>query len=385
MKIRYPVVALALALAAGCTNGQAGSSGRTAADASAPTLRISASGQSVRPDQGVTVTVSGGTLETVTGAAGGFNAGRTSWRTTWALRPGHAYTVTATAKNAKGRVSTVTRAFRTQKAPRTIGIADVTPAAGETVGVGMPIIVDFTGPVANRANVERALEVTSAHRDTGAWSWISDRRVVYRTEKYWHPHQKVAFTAHLAGVRAARDTYGVRDVSRSFAIGASNITVADARSHSMTVDHDGTKKRFKVSMGAGTRPDTITTSGVHLTREKRRSVTMTATCPKGSSGCDYYKERVELAVRITLGGEYVHKSVGEYYYLGRQNASHGCVRTSPAGARYFYDISQRGDIVDVTHTTRPFANEPYADDWTFWTRSWSRWLAGSALHQGSRA
>jgi hypothetical protein len=41
--------------------------------------------------------------------------------------------------------------------------------------------------------------------------------------------------------------------------------------------------------------------------------------------------------------------------------------------------------VDVTHTTRRFADEPYADDWKFWTRSWTQWLAGSALRQGSHA
>jgi hypothetical protein len=35
--------------------------------------------------------------------------------------------------------------------------------------------------------------------------------------------------------------------------------------------------------------------------------------------------------------------------------------------------------VDVTGTTRGFADEPYADDWKFWTRSWPQWLAGGAL------
>jgi hypothetical protein len=46
----------------------------------------------------------------------------------------------------------------------------------------------------------------------------------------------------------------------------------------MTVDHDGTVKKFKISTGSGTTADTITTNGVHLTREKRPVVTMTATC-----------------------------------------------------------------------------------------------------------
>ncbi|MCO6004366.1 Ig-like domain-containing protein [Actinoallomurus purpureus] len=378
MKIPHLAVAAALVLAAGCSSSEAGTNGRNGTGAPDATVRISAADGKVRPDQGVTVTVSGGTLTSVTGASGQFTADRTSWRTTWTLKPGASYTVTATARNPKGKVTAVTRTFRTVRAPHTLGIASVTPAAGEKVGVGMPIIVDFTGPVANRANVEKALEVRAAKGDEGAWSWISDRRVVYRTHKYWHPHQAISFTAHLAGVRAAKDTYGVRDVTRSFAIGASNVTVANAKTHYMTVNHDGTAKKFKISAGKGDRPDTITTNGIHLTREKDRVTTMTATC-QGKPGCDNYKEEVHLAVRITWGGEYVHQSVNQYYYLGRQNASHGCVRTTPEGARYFFDISQLGDIVDVTGTTRRFADEPYADDWKFWTRSWRQWLAGSAL------
>ncbi|WP_433179688.1 Ig-like domain-containing protein [Actinoallomurus sp. CA-150999] len=380
MKLTYLVATVTLAAAAGCSANAADTSGRDGTAGPSATVSISAVGSDVRPDQGVTVTVSGGTLESVTGIAGTFNAGRTSWKTTWTLKPGASYKVTTTAKNPKGKATTVTRAFRTAKAKQTVGVADVTPMPGEKVGVGMPIIVDFTGPVANRANVEKALEVKSDKGDEGAWSWVTDRRVVYRTRKYWHAHQKISFTAHLTGVRAARDTYGVRDVSRSFKIGDSNVTVANAKTHYMTVNHDGTVRKFPISAGKGNLQSTITTNGIHLTKEKAQVVHMTATC-HGQPGCDDYQgEVVHLAVRITMGGEYVHQSVGEYYYLGKQNESHGCVRTTPEGAKYFYDISQRGDIVDVTGTTRPFADEPSADDWKYWTVSWNRWLAGSALH-----
>jgi lipoprotein-anchoring transpeptidase ErfK/SrfK len=379
VKLIYLAATVALTAAAGCSASKADTNGRDGTAGPDATVSVNAEGSDVRPDQGVTVTVSGGTLESVTGVTGAFTADRTSWKTTWTLKPGASYQITATAKNLRGKVTTVTRAFRTAKAKQTIGIAGVTPMPGERVGVGMPIIVDFTGPVANRVNVEKALEVKSEKGDEGAWSWVTDRRVVYRTRKYWHAHQKVHFTAHLTGVRAARDTYGVRDVSRSFEIGDSNVTVANAKAHYMTVKHDGAVRKFKISTGKGDLHSTITTNGIHLTREKAPVVTMTATC-HGRPGCDDYQEKVHLAVRITVGGEYVHQSVGEYYYLGKQNESHGCVRTTPEGARYFYDISQRGDIVNVTGTTRPFADEPYADDWKFWTVSWNRWLAGSALH-----
>jgi lipoprotein-anchoring transpeptidase ErfK/SrfK len=228
--------------------------------------------------------------------------------------------------------------------------------------------------VANRDQVTRALEVRADKSDEGAWHWMSDRQVVYRTHRYWQPHQNVAFTAHLAGVRAAKGMYGTADLTRTFAIGASNVTVADAHTHRMRVDHDGEVRIFRISMGKATTPEYTTTSGIHLTREKKDPVQMESpNCKPDQSGCYYYKEDVHLAVRISMGGEYVHQSVGEYDALGHRNASHGCVRTSPAGARYFYGIAQRGDIVKITGTGRRFVDEPNDGDWKYWNYSWAAW------------
>lgn len=336
-----------------------------------------------RPDRGVTVTALDGRLAQVKVVQNGkpvvgrFNAEHTKWKTKWTLRPGSSYTVTASAQNTNGKMSQATSAFRTARATQTFGIADITPMPNETVGVGMPIIVTFNRAIANRAFVEKALEIRSDHHDVGAWSWISDQQVVFRTKKYWHPHQHISFTAHLAGVRGLRGVYGTADVSRSFEIGAANIAVANGKTHYMKVSHDGVVKRFPISIGRATTKEYTTTSGIHLTQEKRPTVTMVSPHrKKGDKG--YYKEKVHLAVRISARGEYVHQSVGEYYFLGKQNESHGCVRTSPKGAHYFYDIAQRGDVVDVTGTDRPLVKEQ-GNGWTFWTLSWRTWLRGSAL------
>jgi lipoprotein-anchoring transpeptidase ErfK/SrfK len=379
------IMAGLLAAACACTSSQAGTNGKNGTDAPGAQIRISpANGTgTARPDQGVSVAASGGRLEQVSVAQNGtqvpgqFTPDHTQWKTTWTLKPGAAYTVSATAKNSKGRAATATSNFTTEKSAGEFGISDVTPMPGEKVGVGMPIIVLFNRAVANRAYVEKALEVKSDKGDVGAWHWINDQQIVYRTQKYWQPHQNVTFIAHLTGVRALRGVYGSTDVTKSFKIGASNISVANAKTHYMKVDHDGVVKKFPISTGNGTTTEYTTTSGIHLTKEKSPSVTMES--PGRKPGDDgYYKEKVDLAVRITDRGEYVHKSVGEYYYLGKQNASHGCVRTSPTGARYFYDIAQRGDIVNVTGTDRKLKNEQ-GNGWTFWTLSWSEWLEGSAL------
>jgi lipoprotein-anchoring transpeptidase ErfK/SrfK len=383
------VVAALLAGACACqsseagTNGTNGKDGTKALDAQVRILPVNGNAKA-RPDQGITVAATGGKLEQVTAVQGGrpvagaFNADHTQWKSTWTLKPGAAYSVNATAKTDKGQTTSATSRFAAQKATDTFAISDVTPMPGEKVGVGMPIIVTFNRAIANRAYVEKALEVKSDKGDVGAWHWVSDQQVVYRTQKYWQPHQNVTLIAHMAGVRGLRGVYGTTDVTKSFEIGASNITVANGKTHYMKVDHDGVVKKFPISMGMGTTQEYTTTSGIHLTKEKAPMVHMVSPGrKKGDPG--YYAEDIPLAVRISDRGEYVHQSPGQYYALGHSNISHGCVRTSPTGARWFYDIAQRGDVVDVVGTDRKLVNEQ-GNGWTFWTLSWSTWLKGSALH-----
>ncbi|MCW2860229.1 MAG: ErfK/YbiS/YcfS/YnhG family protein [Actinoallomurus sp.] len=377
------VMAVLLAGACACSNSEAGTNGKNGTNAPDAQVRITPvnGNGKARPDQGITVAAAGGKLDQVTAAQGSkpvqgaFNADHTQWKSTWTLKPGAAYAVNATAKNDQGKASSATSRFTAQKATDTFSIIDVTPMPGEKVGVGMPLIVTFNRAIANRAYVEKALEVKSDKGDVGAWHWESDQRVVFRTQKYWQPHQDVTFTAHMAGVRGLRDVYGTTDVTKSFKIGASNITVANSKTHSMKVNHDGTVKKFPISMGMGGTQEYTTTSGIHLTKEKAPMVHMVSPGrKKGDPG--YYAEDIPLAVRISDRGEYVHQSPGEYYALGHSNISHGCVRTSPTGARWFYNIAQRGDVVDVTGTDRKLEQ---GNGWTYWTLSWSKWLKGSAL------
>jgi lipoprotein-anchoring transpeptidase ErfK/SrfK len=378
------IMAALLAGACACTSSEAGTNGKDGTKAPDAQVRITPvdGTAKARPDQGITVAATGGKLDQVSvvqgtkPVPGAFNADHTQWKTAWTLKPGAAYAVNASAKSPQGKAANATSKFTAQKATQTFSISDVTPMPGEKVGVGMPIIVTFDKAIANRAYVEKALEVKSDKSDVGAWHWISDQQVVYRTQKYWQPHQNVTFTAHMAGVRGLKGVYGTQDVTKSFNIGASNITVANSKTHYMKVDHDGTVKKFPISMGMGTTQEYTTTSGIHLTKEKATMVHMVSPGrKKGDPG--YYAEDIPLAVRISDRGEYVHQSPGEYYALGHNNISHGCVRTSPTGARWFYDIAQRGDVVTVTGTDRKL--EP-GNGWTFWNQSWTSWVKGSALH-----
>ncbi|MBT2224411.1 L,D-transpeptidase [Nonomuraea sp. NEAU-A123] len=262
-------------------------------------------------------------------------------------------------------------------------IADITPEgeAKEKVGVGFPIIVTFDRKVTDRAAAEAALQVQADRPVDGAWRWVTDRKVVYRTKTYWRPHQKVQLNARLSQIPGNE---AAKDVSRRFAVGYSNISVVNTRSHVMKVRRDGKLvKSIPISAGRGGMPKNgvdvyLTTSGTHLTMNKKPMETMTSawmgvTDPKDPR---YYKEEIPWAVRISDSGEYVHQSAGYYQYLGRSNQSHGCVRATPAGAKWFYGIAQRGDVVKITGTKRKL---DWRNGWSYWQLNWTEWKKGSAL------
>ncbi|WP_336217070.1 L,D-transpeptidase [Nonomuraea sp. LPB2021202275-12-8] len=270
----------------------------------------------------------------------------------------------------------------TSRKPK-LGIADITPMGekSEKVGVGFPIIVTFDRDVRDRAAAEEVLQVQADKPVDGAWRWVSDRKVVYRTKFYWKPNQKVLFKALLSQIPGNE---AAKDVSRRFAVGPANISLVDTRKHVMKVYRNGKlAKKIPISAGRGglVRNGTdvyLTTSGVHLTMGKKAVETMTSswmgvTDPKDPR---YYKEQIPWAVRISDSGEYVHQSYGDYQYLGRSNQSHGCVRATPAGAKWFYGIAQRGDVVKIVGTKRQL---DWRNGWSYWQLNWTQWKKGSAL------
>ncbi|RKS67744.1 lipoprotein-anchoring transpeptidase ErfK/SrfK [Actinomadura pelletieri DSM 43383] len=372
---------LAVGGVTGCTIGGEGKlASGNAADA--VTITPANGTAQVRPDGTIEVKTSGGKLQNVTvqgqGATitGAFDGGRRKWRSTRTLTPGTSYTVTAQARD-DGKTRTVTSSFTTLKADKTLSIVDVTPnVKGEKVGIGMPIIVRFDRPVSDKAAVERSLRVTPDKPVEGAWRWVSADQVVYRTKTYWQPHQTVRFHASLAGVNAGGGVYGAEDEQATLTIGAAQITTGAIDGHHMTVTRDGKKLRtVPFSAGNGQTREYTTTSGVHLLMEKGNPVTMTSPGRKpGDPG--YYKQVVNYAVRFSNSGEYVHSAPWSVGSQGSANVSHGCLNVSPANAKWFYDIMQRGDVIKLTGTDRQVEPD---NGWGFWQLSYDEWRQGSAL------
>ncbi|MGK5554184.1 Ig-like domain-containing protein [Actinomadura kijaniata] len=372
-----------LMLATACSGGgDKGSGELSAADKNTVSITPGNGTDKVKPDAPIEVRAGEGTLEGVTvqgkgvTVTGRLSPDKKSWRSDRTLAPGTSYTVTAQAR-LDGKVNTVTSTFKTLKPAKTLTITDITPnQKGEEVGVGMPIFVRFNRPVTDRAAVERALKVTPDHPVEGAWRWIDSQQVIYRTRTYWKAHQKVRFNAALAGVNAGGGVYGAKDSEATLNIGAAQITTGNISGHHMTVRRDGKKLRtIPFSAGNGTTREYTTTSGVHLLMEKASPVTMVSPGRKeGDPG--YYKTVVQWAVRFSNSGEYTHSAPWSVGSQGSANVSHGCLNLSPANAKWYYDIMQRGDVLKLTGSSREVE---WDNGWSFWQMPFSQWKKGSAL------
>jgi lipoprotein-anchoring transpeptidase ErfK/SrfK len=248
--------------------------------------------------------------------------------------------------------------------------------AGQTYGVGIPIVLYFSAPISDRAAVERALQLRTSKRVVGSWYWDSPCNMApvclyFRTRRYWPTHTMVSFTGHLNGVKAGPGLYGHHTLTQRFMIGSNLTVLASTAGHYMNVYRDGKLfAHWPISSG---RPGDDTPNGTYLTIEKANPVDMVG---------PGYNIEVPWSVRFTWSGDYLHDA---YWSVGEQgftNVSHGCVNMSPADAETFYNMAVPGDPVTITGSPRAGV---WDNGWTMWFLPWSRWVRGSALHAAVRA
>jgi len=382
-----------VAAVAGCTSSSGSSSGggdkpaagggggeQSSPTAPAATLAVvpAANAAAVAPADPVKVTATGGTLTSVSVAGSGgavkgaLNPDKTVWTSTDKLGFGARYTVSAVATNADGQKTTSTSAFTTARATRTVFPA-VSPLNGMTVGVGMPIRVYFENPVTDRKAALARMKVTTSVPTVGAWRWFSATEVHWRPKTYWKSGTKVALDTDLRGVSLGAGTYGSVNADRhvAFTIGASHVSIADAKTHRMKVWINGKlTKDFPASLGKEV-PGRFTHNGVHVVTDKKASMTMDSTTFGLALDAGGYRVPVKFATRISNGGEFVHSAPWSVAQQGKENVSHGCVNLAPANAQWFYGISQPGDVVQVTGTPVPLTGKD--TDIPDWTIPWSQW------------
>ncbi|ABL82640.1 MULTISPECIES: Ig-like domain-containing protein [unclassified Nocardioides] len=365
----------------------AGDGPSASASAEVPALRLVTSVQKgatdVAVDRELAVEARGGSIDSVSVSSpagkvpGQVRADGTRWVASGRLEPGTSYTMTTVAAKTDGtRVSRTTR-FRTQDLTLDEQTyPSVAPLAGETVGVGMPVIVSFDLPVSDKASFEKHMQVTSAPSQPGAWHWISDTEAHWRPKAYWKAGTDVHVDIDVNSVSAGHGIYGQESRELDFHVGDAHIYRVDAQTHQLKVFSNG--KLLRTLPTTTGKPGFTTRSGVKVIIEKfpvKRMNSETIGIPAGSSEA-YDIDDVQWAMRVTYSGEFIHAAPWSVGSQGYANVSHGCTGLSTANAAWLYAMSRRGDVVEYTGTDKPMTlTNGYGD----WNESFQQYRQGSAL------
>ena len=390
---RVGVGALALGLLTACSSGSeiptgkfspAGNSIKSpAASPTTLTLTKPANKATKVLTSSVLTFATNGVLDTVrlTGpdgkpVAGNVASDKKSWVPARQLAYSTTYQATATASQ-NGRTATTKSTFTTMGKPGSITGADLYVNDGDTVGVGLPIVVEFTNsiPKSQRAAVERRLFVTSTPAVEGSWHWFGASEIHYRPRAYWPTGTKVSVRLAIGGLPMGNGNYGKRDRFATFSVGRAVTSKVVNKDKTMYVYKDGKLiRKFPISLGKRSTP---TSSGKMVAMEKAYEKTFdsgTFGLPADSPGG--YRQKVYYDVRFTWGGEFVHAAPWSVGSQGNTNVSHGCVNASPGNASWFYEQTLKGDPIEVVGTE---AHVQKGNGWTDWELTWEKYKAGSAL------
>ncbi|MGW5746971.1 L,D-transpeptidase [Amycolatopsis sp. NPDC003861] len=380
---RVVAVSVALTVLAGCSQSgtaspetpQPGPSSTGATAAAAVQLSPADGAKDVPPGDPISASSSGSRLKSVTltdekGAAvsGTLAEDGKHWTPSAKLKYSTGYKLEATADDGQGMPITRTSSFTTATAKAT-SYPSVIPLDGETVGVGMPLIIKFSKPVTDHAAAEKMLTVTSAKPVTGAWKWFGDDEVHYRTKDYWPAYTKIKLDIKIGGRALGGGVFGETDRTIAFQTGASIISKVSDKDKQLRVIKDGVPVlTAPTSLG---KPSALSVSGTLLIMTVQSPYTMdSSTYGVPADAAGGYRTTVKYALRLTNSGQFLHSAPWSVADQGKRNVSHGCLNVSVDNAKWFFDNSHRGDVVIVTDTgdeVKP------GDGWTDWRFSWDEW------------
>ncbi|MFD7705093.1 Ig-like domain-containing protein [Streptomyces caelestis] len=339
------------------------------------------------------VTVAKGTLTEVkmttadgTAVAGEISADKKSWKPSTQLERATTYKLSATAEDSAGLAAHENASFTTV-APDNSFIGTFTPDDGTTVGVGMPVSINFDKAITNKAAVQKGITVSTTSGQEVVCHWFNANRMDCRPDEYWQEGSTVTLKLALDGVEGAEGVVGVQQKTVTFKIGRNQVTYVDAKTKQMKVTQDGkTVRTIPISAGA---PENKTYEGQMVISEKFKETRMngaTVGFTDDDGKGEYDIKDVPHAMRLSTSGTFIHGNYwGAKSIFGSVNTSHGCVGLSDAkGANdpstpgaWFYDNSIIGDVVVVQNT----GDKTIAPDngLNGWNMSWEQWKAGSAV------
>ncbi|MFF5333160.1 Ig-like domain-containing protein [Streptomyces sp. NPDC013181] len=316
--------------------------------------------------------------------SGTLAADGTSWQPDGQLERSTTYRISATAKDAKNREAHENSSFTTVS-PANSFIGNFTPEDGSTVGVGMPVSINFNKPITDTKAVQNGIKVTSSSGQEVVGHWFNSQRLDLRPQEYWKAGSTVTLKLSLDGVEGADGVYGVQQKTVTFKIGRSQVSTVDAKTHMMTVTRDGkTIRTIPISAGS---PDNPTYNGQMVISEKYKETRMngaTVGFTDDDGKGEYDIKDVPHAMRLSTSGTFIHGNYWGKGIFGKANTSHGCVGLADvkgAGdadqpAAWFYNNSLIGDVVIVKNS--PDKTIQPSNGLNGWNMSWADWTAGSA-------
>ena len=331
-------------------------------------------------DQPITLSVQGGVLGTVSmldqegeAVEGVMSPDGLSWSATEPLGYNERYTITAQSLGLGGIVSEAIN-FKSHS-PANLTMPYLSPGDGSVVGVGQPIAVRFDESIPDRAAAEKAITVVTDPPVEGAFYWLSNSEVRWRPQNFWEPGTRVTVKVNTYGVDLGEGLYGQENLSSSFSIGDRLIATADDNTKMLTIRRNGeVVKTMPISMGKDSTP---TNNGTFIIGDRYQRLIMdSSTYGVPTNSPEGYRLEVDWATQMSYSGIYVHSAPWSVGSQGSANTSHGCLNVSPENAKWFYNNTKRGDVVEVQGTVGSVLSgvEGLGD----WNIPWAQWKAGNA-------
>ncbi|MBK5995017.1 Ig-like domain-containing protein [Streptomyces microflavus] len=326
----------------------------------------------------VMTTADGKTVEGTLAADG------SSWKPAAQLERSTTYKIDATAEDSKGRKAHENSSFTTVS-PDNSFIGNFTPEDGSTVGVGMPVSINFNKPITDKKAVQSGITVTSSSGQEVVGHWFNAQRLDLRPEDYWQGGSTVTLKLALDGVEGADGVFGVQQKTVTFKVGRNQVSTVDAKTKMMTVTRDGkTVKTIPISAGA---PENPTYNGQMVISEKHKETRMngaTVGFTDDDGKGEYDIKDVPHAMRLSTSGTFIHGNYWGKGIFGTANTSHGCVGLADVKgandanqpAAWFYNNSLVGDVVIVKNS--PDKTITPDNGLNGWNMDWAQWTAGSA-------
>ncbi|MFE9678887.1 Ig-like domain-containing protein [Streptomyces sp. NPDC006259] len=305
---------------------------------------------------------------------GAISADGAGWTPSTHLSAATKYQVHAVAKDSEGRTAAEDASFTTLT-PENTFVGTFTPEDGSTVGVGMPFSVRFTRGITAPDDVEKAIRIKTVPAVDVRGHWFGNDRLDFRPEKYWKAGTKVTVELNLDGVEGRKGVYGKQSKTVSFTVGRDQVTIVDAKKHTMQVTQEGkVVKTIPVTTG---KPGYATWNGQMVISEKF-TVTRMNGDTVGYDG-EYDIKDVPHAMRLTDSGTFVHGNYWGGDAFGNYNASHGCIGLrdvrggydSGVPAAWFFNHSMTGDVVVVKNSTDPTVSP--SNGLNGWNIPWAEW------------